>query len=132
MAVFCSQWKAVLIFVAVHCWTTTILTLNLWYQFELDKLYLSVCARESTCWACGQSRWESYLAGYFSARLIPHAIENISKLAVRRKGAEISRSGEREDAILPLSVAALAYTRLAFIKLTSSLSRKWLAATRIL
>ena len=113
-------------------WTTTVLMLYLWYQFELYKLNLSICVRGSTCWSVGQSRWESDLAGYFSARLICHSIQYIRKLAVRRKGAEISRSGEREDAILPFSVAVLTYARLAFIKLTVSLSRKQLAATSIL
>lgn len=88
-------------------WTTTVLMLYLWYQFELHKLNLSICARGSTCWSCGQSRWESDLAGYFLARLICHSILFLSKLAVRRKSAEISRSGEREDAILPFSVAVL-------------------------
>lgn len=96
---------------------TTILMLYLWYQFQLHKLNISICAGGSTCWSCGQSRWERDLCGYFLARLICHSILFLSKLAVRRKSAEISRSGEREDAILPFSVAVLTYARLAFIKL---------------
>lgn len=72
------------------------------------------------------------MVGCFSARLIHHSIQNISKCAVRRKGAKISRGGKREDAMPPFSVAVLTHARLAFIKLTVLLSRKQLAATSIL
>lgn len=58
------------------------------------------------------------MAGYFSVRIICHSIQYISRLAVRRKGVEISRSARREDAILPFPTAVLAYARSAFIKLS--------------
>lgn len=70
-----------------------------------------MCAKGSTCCSRGQARWESDLAAYFSVRLIGSSAQCRGKFAVRRKSAELSSSGEREEVEAAFSVAVLTYTR---------------------